>query len=328
VGTLAFRTAALAGSRAARAAFVVVTVGLAVWAILASRAEVADALRRLSPDSVWLAAVLTLGNVLLAGMVWRTVLADLGSRLPLRVAARVFYVGQLGKYLPGSVWPVVAQAELGRDYRVPRSRTATATAATLLLSVASALALVVAMLPFVPGLVPRRYAWVQFLLLPMLVALHPAVLGRAINRGLKMIGRPPLERPTSLAGTARAIGWAWGSWICAGLQVWILAVSLGAPLTPRVVALAVGGYVLAWAVGFLVVISPAGAGVREVVLAAVLSGVLDRGAVVVVVLLSRVLFTLADLALAAFGVAAERRVAFHRRDHAPDAAVPERDLET
>jgi uncharacterized membrane protein YbhN (UPF0104 family) len=255
------------------------------------------------------------------------VLADLGSRLPLRVAARVFYVGQLGKYLPGSVWPLVAQAELGRDYHVPRSRTATATAVTLLLSVASALALVVAMLPFVHGLVPRRFAWAPFLVLPMLVALHPAVIGRLVNRGLRMVGRPPLERPTSLAGTARAIGWAWGSWICAGLQVWILAVSLGAPLTPRVVALAVGGYVLAWAVGFLVVISPAGAGVREVVLAGVLSGFLDRGEVVVVVLLSRVLFTLADLALAGFGVAAERRVTSRRRDRSPDPAVPRSDLD-
>jgi uncharacterized membrane protein YbhN (UPF0104 family) len=327
VGTLAGRAAALTRSGTARWTFVGVTVGLAVWAVVASRAEVADALRRLDPAALWLAALLTLANVLLAGMVWWTVLADLGSRLPLRVAARVFYVGQLGKYLPGSVWPLVAQAELGRDYHVPRSRTATATAVTLLLSVASALALVVAMLPFVHGLVPRRFAWAPFLVLPMLVALHPAVIGRLVNRGLRMVGRPPLERPTSLAGTARAIGWAWGSWICAGLQVWILAVSLGAPLTPRVVALAVGGYVLAWAVGFLVVISPAGAGVREVVLAGVLSGFLDRGEVVVVVLLSRVLFTLADLALAGFGVAAERRVTSRRRDRSPDPAVPRSDLD-
>ena len=41
--------------------------------------------------------------------------ASSGSPLPLAVARRVFLLAQLGKYLPGSVWPVLAQTELGRD---------------------------------------------------------------------------------------------------------------------------------------------------------------------------------------------------------------------
>jgi hypothetical protein len=36
--------------------------------------------------------------------------------------ARILFLGQLGKYLPGSVWPVLAQMELGKTYRVPRHR--------------------------------------------------------------------------------------------------------------------------------------------------------------------------------------------------------------
>ncbi len=254
------------------------------------------------------AAVLTIGNVLLAGMVWRTVLTDLGSQLPLAVSARIFYVGQLGKYLPGSVWPLVAQAELGRDYNVPRSRSATATLVALLLSVTSALLVVLVALPFAPGVVPSGFAWALLLRRP---AAGPAAPGRARARGrtvgLRLFGRGPMERPTSLAGTALAIGWACGSWLLAGLQVWVLVVSLGGPATPRVAALAIGGYALAWAVGFLVVVSPAGAGVREVALAAVLSTVLDRGSVLVVVLLSRVLFTVTDLAAAGMGILVARR---------------------
>jgi glycosyltransferase 2 family protein len=69
-------------------------------------------------------------------------------------------------------------------------------------------------------------------------------------------------------------------------------------------ALATAGYALAWAVGLVVVVAPAGAGAREVALAAALAPVLDGGAVVVVVLLSRVLFTVADLAVAAAGALA------------------------
>ncbi len=46
-------------------------------------------------------------------LAWRRVLADLGSPLHLAPAGGVFFVGQLGKYLPGSVWSIVAQAEMG-----------------------------------------------------------------------------------------------------------------------------------------------------------------------------------------------------------------------
>ena len=115
------------------------------------------------------------------------------------------------------------------------------------------------------------------------------------------------SRVAAVSSMALASAWALGAWVAAGTQVWLLAVPLGAPATWRTVALAVGGYALAWAIALVVVVAPAGAGAREVALAAVLSPVLDRGAVVVVVLLSRVLFSVADLALAARGVAAGRR---------------------
>ncbi len=109
-----------------------------------------------------------------------------------------------------------------------------------------------------------------------------------------------------MRGTAIATAWALASWALAGLQVFLLAVPLGAPATVRTFALCAGGYALAWAVGLVVVVAPAGAGAREVTLAAVLSPVLDRGAVVVVVLLSRVIFSAVDLTLAAIGFSVGR----------------------
>jgi uncharacterized membrane protein YbhN (UPF0104 family) len=245
--------------------------------------------------------------VVLAGMMWRTVLADLGSRLPLPAAARVYFVGQLGKYVPGSVWPLVVQTELGRDHRVPRRRTVAATLVSLLLAVLSALLLVLVALPLAPGVLPAGFGWAVLLVVPLVAVLHPSVVGAGMDRLLRVLGREPLERRTSVAGTVLATLWAGGSWLCAGLQVFVLATALGAPAGPRLAALCVGGFALAWAVGFVVVVLPAGAGAREVALAAVLAGTLDRGSILVVVLLSRVLFTVVDLGAAGLGVAGARR---------------------
>jgi uncharacterized membrane protein YbhN (UPF0104 family) len=299
---------ALAATRSGvvRWGFGLLAVVLAVWVVAGRRAEVVDALGRLDGGWLVLAVFATLANAATVGLMWRRLLLDLGCRLPLATAARVFFVGQLGKYVPGSVWPMVMQAELASDHGVARRRTAAATMITLLLSVACAFAVVLAALPFAPDVVPEGFGWAVFLIVPLLVLLHPAVLDRLINTMLRVLGRDPLERRTSLRGTAAATGWATVSWAAAGLQVWALAVALGAPTTTRTLALAIGGYALAWAVGFVVVIAPAGAGAREVALVAVLSPVLDRGAVLVVVLASRVLFTAVDLALAGLGIAVGR----------------------
>jgi len=306
VMTIGRRGLAAMQSRVARVLFAAVAVGLAVWAVASRWDQVVDALGRMQGRWLVAAAVATVGNLVLTGMAWRAVLADLGSRLPFGPAARIFFVGQIGKYVPGSLWPVVVQAELGRDHGVPRRRSAAATIMLLLLSAFSALVVVMAGLPFAPGVADSGFEWTLVLVLPLLVVLHPRVLGRLFDRALRLVGRPPLGEWTTLRGTAVALAWALGSWVCAGSQVYCLAAAMGAPRSWRTLALAVGGYALAWVVGLLVVVAPAGAGAREVALAALLSPVLDPGAIVVVVLLSRLLFTVADLSLAAAGLTVGR----------------------
>jgi uncharacterized membrane protein YbhN (UPF0104 family) len=299
---LAKRILALTQSTTARLAFGLVAVGLAIWAIASRWQQVVDALQRMQGRWLLAGAVVTVGNLVLTGMAWRAVLADLGSRLPLTAAARVFFVGQIGKYVPGSLWPVVVQAELGSDHGVARRRSAAATLVLILLSAFSALVVVAGSFPFVPKVAETGFGWTLLLVFPLLVLLHPKVLGRVLDRVMRLLGRPPLGEWTSLRGTAIALAWALGSWALAGLQVYFLVISMGGPRTWHTLALTVGAYALAWAVGLIVVVAPAGAGAREVALGVLLSQVLDSGAVVVVVLLSRVLFTGADLTLAGIGL--------------------------
>jgi len=57
------------------------------------------------------------------------------------------------------------------------------------------------------------------------------------------------------------------------VQIWLCAARLG-HADGRVMLLAAGGFAFAWSVGFIVVFAPAGAGVRDVLLVAVLGPVL------------------------------------------------------
>jgi len=293
----------LLAGRPVRWGFVAVTVGLGGYAVAREWPGVRTSLASIGVGTAAEALLCVLAAMVLTMQVWRVLLAGLGSPLPARGASRIMFIGQLGKYLPGSVWPVLAQMELGSAYRVPRHRSATASVLAMVVSLLTGLLMALATLPFVAG--APAYLW-AFAITPVLLAcLHPRVLNAVVGRLLRLARRPPLEQPLTGRAMAAALAWSWASWVFYGLQVWLLATRLGAP-PGRTVLLAVGGFAFAWCVGFLVVLAPAGAGVRDVLLIATLSPVLGTGPATAVALMSRALMTAGDLLTAGLAAVSSR----------------------
>ncbi|MBF0686350.1 MAG: flippase-like domain-containing protein [Cellulomonas sp.] len=306
------RLLALLRNPAVRTGFVVVAVGAAVVAVVVERETLLEALDSLSAGAVLLAAALGAVFLVCTGASWRTVLADLGSPLPRTDALVIFGVSQLGKYVPGGVWNVVAAGEMGAVHRIPRRRSVTAMGVSVLVSVVTGLALGVLTVATV-GARGLDLRWLWWAAPVMVLLLVPPVLNRCLALGMRVLRQPVPEEPLTTSGTLRAVAWAIVGWLAIGCQVGVIATALGLPLTVGSFLLCVGAYALAWVVGFLVVVTPAGLGAREVVLAAMLGGSLASGQVLLVVLSSRVLQTVGDLALAGLGALLARRAASRRR---------------
>lgn len=305
-----------------RRGFVFLALAAAVWAVAGQWAEVREAAVRLGAGTLVLALLVGLVFVMLTMLSWRAVLTDMGSHLPVRSAASLFFVSQVAKYLPGGVWNILAAAEMGADHAIPRRRSVSVMAVSLLVSVVTGSALALAAIAIAPGEEAAAYGWVGWTLPAFLVLLAPPVLNRVLALALRIVRRPPLEKPVSTSGVAMSAGWSILSWLTAGGLVSLLAVPLGMEPGLATYAIAAGGYALAWTVGFLVLVVPAGVGIREAVLAAVLATELTTGAVVLVVLLSRVLLTAADLLLGGAGVLLARRARATAAQ--AGAAAPER----
>jgi uncharacterized membrane protein YbhN (UPF0104 family) len=239
-------------------------------------------------------------------MAWRAILADLGSPLPARTTARICFVGQLGKYVPGAVWAFAAQMELGHDRGVPRRRGITSIAVSLAVTVVTGLVIAAATLPFASGKTLHHYWWALLAVPVLVVVLSPPVLGRLLDRALAIVRQPPLERWLSWRGLLRACGWNACGWVLLGTQVWLLLSGL-AVRSSALIPAALGGYALAFSVGLLVVVLPGGIGAREVVLIAALSPVTTHGVAIAVALVARLVSTVSDLACGGLGMALGRR---------------------
>ncbi|MEU8797124.1 lysylphosphatidylglycerol synthase transmembrane domain-containing protein [Spirillospora sp. NPDC048819] len=225
---------------------------------------------------------------------WREFLGGLGSPLPVRAIFRISGISQLGKYVPGKVWALVTQIEMTREHDVPPERSFGSTLLAVATSTACGLAVAAVTLPLT-SVAARETYWFLFPLAPvLLILLHPRIVTWCLGLMLKIIRRPPLERPVSLGVTLRAVGWTVLGWILFGVHTWLLCMAVGGE-GKGLPFLATGAYALAFVAGFLVFIAPGGIGAREAALTVVLTPVLPAGAPVVVAIASRVLLTIADL---------------------------------
>lgn len=234
---------------------------------------------------------------------WRAILADLGSPLRVRPAARVNFLAQLGKYLPGAVWAFAAQVELSADQQVPRRRGMASIVVSLAVVVGAGLAVAAMALPFAAASL-SRYSWILLAVPVIAISLYPPVLGRLIDGALAIVRQPPLERTPTLGGLARALAWTLLGWVLLGVQVWLVLADMAGHRGYLLAA--IGGYALAFSAGLLLIVFPSGIGAREVILIAALAPVLPHGRAVAVALVIRVVTTVSDLALGGVGLAIGR----------------------
>jgi len=256
-------------------------VAVVLWAV---RSTIATALDELSQgrfewniDPLWLlaAAALYLLGLLPAGMFWHRVLLVMGQDARLTETLRAYYIGHLGKYVPGKAMVVVIRAGLIRSHRVNTSVAAVSVFFETLTMMAVGAFISAAILVYRETAAGFRD---QSLLFWLAVALM-------IAAGMPTV--PPIfKRLVRLAGVGKSdpstaekldkLGYrtlAFG-WICMTLVWGLLGLSLWAVLNAMGVAdahplgqlhLYTAGVSLAMVAGFLSLI-PGGLGVRDVIL--------------------------------------------------------------
>ena len=232
----------------------------------------------------WLipAAVLYLAGWLPSAWFWRALLQRMDQHPGRYETVRAYFVGHLGKYVPGKALVLVIRGALLKDAGVNPVLGGLTAAYETLVSMSSGAAIAVALAPAVipDGLWDRLPAWMLFLreqplLVPVLV-LTAAIASTPFSAWLfTRLGRKALPR-TADAGpipriTARLV---LQGFLITSL-VWILhALSLGCtlqalsdtPLDPAQFPAWLVSVSLSTFTGFVVLIAPGGLGVREWVL--------------------------------------------------------------
>lgn len=241
-------------------------------------------------------------------LIWRAILARLGSRLGILSSERIYLGAEFVRYIPGNVWHVITRVLWAERRGVPKAvgfASMVLELATKLAAAALVFALTLLAWPDAHALaarVPRGALLAAGILgVPLLlVGLHPRLLARALNTGLRALKREPLRISVRYADVLRITAYWALSWIVGGAGFALLVRSLvSTPLPAVAPILAIGIFALGWDIGFLSFVTPSGLGIREAAIAALLvaSGLVPVAALALVVaLLARLLTTGAELA--------------------------------
>ena len=271
--------------------------GGAAFALYRDRHDLASTFDRIGPGPVVASLAFGVIGVGATFPMWREMLKALGITLPWGDGGRVFFVTQLGKYVPGSVWPAFMQMEAGRRRGATRATMLWANLSALILNCAVGLSVACILLPIYDRHAFDQYWWV-LLALPALVApLHPKVLPAIMDGVLRLLRRPARRERVDPRAELRAVGWSLLSWVGFGGHLAVLVAASGHSGTSAV-ALSVGAMALAVPLGVLVIPVPAGAGIREVVLVLVLGSLMSSGQAFAVAVGSRAILVVCDLLLA------------------------------
>jgi uncharacterized membrane protein YbhN (UPF0104 family) len=278
--------------------------GVIVFAVFA--AVVLDNWRQLT-DISWhldvaplaLSACLLLMTYYLNVLGWHRIVASLGGASTFEETARIWMYSNLARYLPGSVWYAAGRVVLGNNAGISPVTTSVGMVLEIAFLLISRVLVVVATWPLWTSHTLPEIPWFlsAVLIIGALSVVHPGVLNWFFAQYQRLRGQESsagdsiqLQYRDTLQILAIFVGQA----LFIGVAFYFLARAL-VPLPLDSMPFVAGVFTLAWLIGFVSLFAPSGLGVREGVLAYLLSPTVTEPTAIMMAVLSRAWLVAAEL---------------------------------
>jgi uncharacterized membrane protein YbhN (UPF0104 family) len=238
-------------------------VGAALWALRGQLPAVLRIARTTHPQWSLVAGASTIVLLTYALLIegWRRVLGALGGALTFLDAARIWFVSNLARLLPGAFWQLGAMSEMARRRGVP---VAVSTGSAMLITVVNLFTGVAVAGAFASSALQDRLGAKTWLILGMGAvarALAPFVVPRVGTIAQRVSGREIVMPRFTLAAMLIGVAATTIAWLAYGVAFWLMTSALlpgDARSLPGCIAL----YTISYIAGLLNP-APAGIGAAE-----------------------------------------------------------------
>ncbi len=228
--------------------------------------------------------------------IWRKILHYMGYKISYGDAWYIFYIGNIGRYIPGKVWTIAGMAYMAEKVGIPSS------VAGISVVFANAYSLVSSFVFFILFLILRGTHSTSsgfFWLLPVffimtVVFIFPRNLERLVNVVLKKFGRNHVKIGVTTFTALKIVTLYILSGFLFGIAFWIfISAFVGWGLINPLFA--ASAYIIAYWVGFLAFFVPGGLGVREGILGLLFMSTIPAGILIIIATFSRLTVTIIEI---------------------------------
>jgi uncharacterized membrane protein YbhN (UPF0104 family) len=228
---------------------------------------------------ILLSCVLHIVTFILFSRSWCVLMEAFGFVIPLRQGFKIAYIANLGRYIPGKIWPLFGMAyylkKIDIDMRVAVASWGIATILGLPPAFLVGFVTVYFEPPMLTGF--AGYKVTDFSLLLVLITLAISVFLAMAPRGtiliynliLRILKKAPVEFELGRRTAIKVYLWYLLSWVSYGAAFYCFLHGMMAGMEIPAIA-GIGSFVLAYVIGYIVFFAPGGLGARELVLTSVL----------------------------------------------------------
>jgi len=252
--------------------------------------EVSDAFSQVDAINLVLSLLLGLAAMTSIGWIWVTMIVARSHNVRHRNAMAWYFTGQLGKYVPGGIWPIVGRAELAVRNGIPRLDAYASTGLSLVTTYSAAVVTI-----GIGAAATTGHRLIAVLIAISLVLAFAAFSQPSLRAAIIRVATrvsPSASSLTDPKRLARLTVVHIPAWILMSLSTSVTATAFGAKISIADMLFITS---TSWLAGFVVVGVPGGIGVREAVFTSLAGGIIGTPMAVSLALMSRVVFIAVDL---------------------------------
>lgn len=224
---------------------------------------------------------------LLLSEVWCWLMRSYGHRVKVKHAFKIAYLLNLGRYVPGKIWPVFGMAYLARRIGISERESVSSWIVAQLYSNLSSALVCIAIALIEPSIrdylfqtLPESVVIGVFTLMMVVLALliaSPHLMNNLLNFTLRRLKRSEVELQITRGASLRLLLGYILAWSLYGLAFWMFINSLS-PAIQVAPLISIGAFVVAYQLGYLAFFAPGGIGVREAAISIVLKPYIGEAA--------------------------------------------------
>lgn len=237
---------------------------------------------------------------------WSSIVTELGSKVPYGKAIWIVSTSQIAKYVPGGIWYTVGRVYLARTEKVKEEIGLLSVVFETFLLMLTNLMIFLITINFIQGETYLSPLLSVTFIAVILILLYPPLLNKLLNLGLRILKRPAVELHARYLSILKISTFFFALWIVQIAGYFFLINSIyevGVSQLPNLAA----AYTLSWITGFIVLFAPGGLGVREGMMALLLSSILPLPLAIAISFITRVWMTIFEVLIFFIGLLIRRK---------------------